>query len=328
MSAELSAIAVGDTAESLTPLLRALDLQTAKDRLELVVVAPAGEHGAIERVAPGGLAGVRLVAEPRIGSMPTARLVGIRAAGAPAVAFTETHAFPEARWAEALIERHREDWVAVGPALVNGNPKRARSWANILLDYGRFYAYPGRRDPEPCDDLPGHNSSYKRDALLELGDDLVPLMLVESALHAELCRRGGRLVLEPRARTRHVNVTRPWSVVRERWYSGRLYASARSLHWPARRRLAYAGAWPLIAAVRLPRALRDAERLGGRRLAARLTVPFALGLAVQSAAEAAGYLWGHGDSARGVVNIELHRFDHLARGDRPAALPEELRSPA
>jgi hypothetical protein len=328
MSAELSAIAVGDTVDSLTPLLRALDLQTAKDRLELVVVAPAGEHAAIERTAPRGLAGLCLVAESRIGSMPTARLAGIRAAGAPVVAFTETHAFPEPGWAQALIERHREDWVAVGPAFLNANPARARSWANILLDYGRFYAYPGRDDPEPCDDLPGHNSSYKRAALLEFGDDLVPLMLIESALHAELRRRGGRLVLEPRARTRHVNVTRPWSVVRERWYSGRLYASARSLRWPAWRRVAYAVAWPLIAAVRLPRALRDAERLGGRRLAIRLALLFALGLAVQSAAEAAGYLWGQGNSATGVVPIELHRFDHLARGDRPANPLEELRSPA
>jgi hypothetical protein len=328
MSAELSAIAVGDTAESLAPLLRALDLQTAKGRLELVVVAPADAHAGIERAAPRGLAALRLVAEPSIGSMPTARLAGIRSASAPAVAFTETHAFPEARWAEALIERHREGWVAVGPAFVNGNPARARSWANILLDYGRFYAYPGRLEPEVCDDLPGHNSSYKRDALLEFHDDLVPLMMLESALHAELRRRGGELVLEPRARTRHVNVTRPWSVVRERWYSGRLYAGARSLGWPAGRRLAYAAAWPLIAAVRFPRALRDAERLGGRRLAVRLALPFALGLAVQSAAEAAGYLWGGGDSATGVVNIELHRFDHLAAGDQPAALPEELRSPA
>jgi hypothetical protein len=322
MSADLSAIAVGDTTESLTPLLRALDHQTAKDRLELVVVAPAAEHAAIERVAPRGLAGLRLVAEPGIGTLPTARLAGIRAAGAPAVAFTETHAFPEAGWAEALIERHREDWVGVGPAFVNGNPARARSWANILLDYGRFYAYPGRFAPEPSDDLPGHNSSYKRAALLELGDDLVSLLTFESALHVELRRRGGRLVLEPRARTRHVNVTRPWSVVRERWYSGRLYAGARSRDWPAWRRLGYAAAWPLIAAVRLPRALGDAERLGGRRLAARLALPFALGLAVQSAAEAAGYLWGHGDSASGVVHIELHRFDHLAAGDRPAALPD------
>lgn len=322
MSAELSALAIGDTAQSLAPLLRALDRQTAKDRLELVVVAPAPAHDEIERAAPGGLAGLRLVAEPRIGSLPPARLAGIRAASAPAVAFTETHAFPEPEWAEALIERHREDWVAVGPAVVNGNPDRSVSWANVLLDYGRFYGFPGRSEPEPSDDLPGHNSSYKRAALLEFGDDLVPLLMLESALHAELRRRGGRLVLEPRARTRHVNVTHLPSVIRERWYSGRLYAGARSIGWSPRRRLAYAAAWPLIVVVRLPRALRLAERLGGRRLRARLAAPFLLGLVVQSAAEAVGYLRGGGDAARRVVQIELHRFDHLARGDRGAALEE------
>lgn len=328
MSAELSAVAVGDTAESLRPLLRALDRQTAKDRLELVVVAPAAAHPGIERAAPAGLAGLRLVPQPAIEALPPARVAGIRAASAPVVVFTETHAFPEPGWAEALIARHREDWVAVGPAFLNGNPGRALSWASILVDYGRFYAHPDRSEAEASDDLPGHNSSYKRKALLAFGDDLVALLMLESALHAELRRQGGRLALEPAARTRHVNVTRLRSWVRERWHSGRLYAAARAMGWSRARRVAYAGAWPAIAAVRLPRALRDAERVGGRRLAARLLAPFALGLVVQSAAEAAGYLGGSGDSVREVVHMELHRFEHLAPGDGGSALPEEVRAPA
>jgi hypothetical protein len=325
VSAELSAIAVGPDLAALRPLLACLGRQTARDRLELVVVAPAAAHAEIERAAPAGLAGVRLVDWPRVDALPPARLAGIRAAGAPVVAFTETHSFPEPEWAAALIARHREECVAVGPAFVNGNPERALSWTGILLDYGRFMARPDRRAPEVSDDLPGHNSSYKRDVLVGWGDDLAELLMAESALHAELRRHGGRLVLDPAARTRHVNVTRLRSWIRERWCSGRLYAASRSLGWGRARRLAYAAAWPLIVPVRLPRMLGDARRVAGRRLAARVAAPALLGLTVQSAAEAAGYAAGPGRTAQDVIDIELHRFDHLARGD---AMPEPMRVPA
>jgi hypothetical protein len=323
VSAELSAIAVGTDLASLRPLLVALDRQTAKDRMELVVVAPAAAHAELADAAPAGVAGVRLVDRDGLETLPAARVAGIRAASAPAVAFTETHAFPEPDWARALIARHREDWAAVGPVFVNGNPARALSWASILLDYGRFMAGPDRRAPEPQDDLPGHNSSYKRALLADWGHDLVGLLMAESALHAELRRRGERLVLDPAARTRHVNVTRLRSWLRERWCSGRLFAAARALDWPPARRLAYAGAWPLIVAIRLPRALADARRAGGTRLAARMAAPFVLGLAVQSAGEAVGYLAGTGATALNLLDIELHRTNHLARGDD---LPQDVRA--
>jgi hypothetical protein len=325
VSAELSAIAVGPDLAALRPLLACLGRQTARERMELVVVAPASAHAEIERAAPAGVAGLRLVDWPRVDALPPARVAGIRVASAPVVAFTETHSFPEPDWAAALIARHREDCVAVGPVFVNGNPARALSWTSILLDYGRFMDRPDRRAAETSDDLPGHNSSYKRDVLAGWGDDLVELLMAESALHAGLRRRGGRLVLDPAARTRHVNVTRPRSWVRERWCSGRLYAASRSLGWARARRRAYAAAWPLIVAVRLPRLLADARRVGGRRLAARVAAPALLGLTVQSAAEAAGYLAGPGRTAHDVIDIELHRFDHLARGDVP---PEPVGAPA
>ena len=38
------------------------------------------------------------------------------------VAFGEEHCFPEPGWAQALIDAHREDYAAVGPAMHNANP--------------------------------------------------------------------------------------------------------------------------------------------------------------------------------------------------------------
>jgi hypothetical protein len=316
VSAELAAIVVGEDATTLRPLLRSLDRQTAKDRLELVVVAPADAHAEIERAAPAGMAGLRLVEHPRIDSLPAARVAGIRVATAPVVVFTETHCFPEPEWAGALIERHREDCAAVGPSFVNCNPGRTLSWANLVLDYGRFLARPERTRPEPSDDLPGHNSSYKRELMLAYGEELAPLILAESALHADLIRRGHVLVFEPAARTRHINVTRWRSWLPERRCAGRLYAAGRSRAWSRPRRLAYAAGWPLIVVLRLRRALGHARSVGGRRLAVRAAPLVFLGLVAQSAAEAAGYLAGPGEHATGVMmDMELNRFRHLAPGD-------------
>jgi hypothetical protein len=56
-----------------------------------------------------------------------------------------------------------------------------------------------------------------------------------------------------------------------------------------------------------------------------VTTPVLAGVVVQSVGEAAGYVVGAGGSTRDVVDIELRRFDHLARGD---AVPEDPRAGA
>ena len=45
------------------------------------------------------------------------------------------------------------------------------------------------------------------------------------------------------------------------------------------------------------------------------------GLVLQSLGEAAGYLAGSGSASHDIIDIELHRFDHLARGDVPTTKP-------
>ena len=73
------------------------------------------------------------------------------------VVLSEDHSFPEAGWAEALIEAHRGPWSVVGPVVRNANPDSLISWADFLLGYGTWL------DPAPggeISQLPGHNSSY------------------------------------------------------------------------------------------------------------------------------------------------------------------------
>ncbi|MCL6546490.1 MAG: hypothetical protein K6T61_14805, partial [Bryobacteraceae bacterium] len=92
----------------------------------------------------------------------------MRAASAPLVVMTEDHSLPEPGWAAALLEAHREHRAAVGPAIVNGNPESLLSWANVVIEYGEWL------DPvqsRPVQHLPGHNTCYRRDVLLDYGEE-------------------------------------------------------------------------------------------------------------------------------------------------------------
>jgi hypothetical protein len=200
--------------------------------------------------------------------------------------------------------------------LVNGNPGTAISWSNLFIDYGPWLA-PCAAGPR--DDLPGHNSSYKRAALRELGPRLEELLAAEFVLHAELRRRGSRLYLEPAARTRHINVTRLGSWLPERFDAGRVFAAARCRRWPLHRRLLYAAGSPLIPIVRFARTLPHIRRARPRVSRLRLLVTVAVGLLASALGELCGLLGGPGRSKARTASMELYRFDHVRRPERSVA---------
>ena len=311
--AELSVIAVGDGAVELAPLLAALDAQSSKDRIELVVVAPGPAHAAINKLLPTGLATSRLIDQTPLDAFAPAKAEGVRAAQAEVVVFTETHAVPDPDWAAGLIEAHaRERCAAIGPVVANANP-RPLSWANLFTDYGPFLEG-GDTEAHEVADVPGHNSSYRRDLLLGYGGELVRMLAFETFLHDDLRRRGERLVLEPSARIAHVNVTQLRSWLPERWHAGRIYAGARSRSWSRGRRMLYALGSPAIPLLRITRTWRDARNSGhGSELARAL--PFVVaGLVMQSLAEGYGYWRGPGSMTQ-LFDQEMRRFDYLAADD-------------
>jgi hypothetical protein len=296
-----------------------LSAQALRDRLELVIIAPSREQLELDESELDGFHGFRVVEVGAVRSVAAGNAAGVREASAPVVVFAEDHSYPQAGWAEALIAAHREPWAAVGPVVANANPRTVVSWADFLPGYGPWL------DPTPggsVDYLPGHNSSYKRDLLLELGADLDPMLNAESVLHWELQARGHRLYLEPRAKTRHFNFSRLSIYLRATFLHARTFGSerARGGGWGSLRRIAYAGAWPLIPLVRIRRVFRDVRRarkhgVFPRALPAVLPT-VVLGLTVSALGEAAGYLFGPGDAPEKVSAYEFHRDRHLTRRDR------------
>jgi hypothetical protein len=315
MSADAPALSVivlvPDRLASVAETLQSLRAQDIRARMELVFVTPVATL-AIDPETRAAFANVQVVHYPEWRSTAASRIAGVRAATAPVVAMVEDHCFPTPGWASALVRAHREPWAAVGPAVLNANPKSVLSWVNLAIEYGPWL-WPIARGP--VEHVPGHNSSYKRDRLLQFGDRLEALFEAESVLHWEL-RRGGQVVaMEPEARSRHQNFARFKPTLGLRFHGGRHFAANRALDWPVARRLAYALASPLIPLLRTARTIGHIRRAAPRRLTPGFVAALLLMLVVDGFGEAMGYAFGHGRSVERLNDLEFNRRRFLAVGD-------------
>jgi GT2 family glycosyltransferase len=309
---ELSVVlAAADGYDSVRRTVAHLRAQTARDRIELVLVLPPG-GAAADAAGLADFPWLKLVECPP-GSVGGANAAGVRQASAPVVVLAEDHCFPEPAWAEALLQAHREDWVAVGPVVRNANPATAVSWADFFIGYGPWMPPADRRE---ADFLPGHNCSYKRAVLLGYAAGLAEMLEAETVLHWDLRRRGLRLLLEPAAVVAHTNFSlwRSWLPVQ--YYAGRLFAGSRARGMPGWKRLLYVVGAPLIPLVRLARIARQAvrARLSGRFLASLHAL--AAGLALDGLGQFMGYLAGAGAARERVARYEYRRVDHVTGHDR------------
>jgi hypothetical protein len=307
--------------ESLRTVVAHLARQTVRDRIEIMVVGSTPERLAVDESLLDGFHGHRVLPLGDFESLSAARVAGIRAARAPVVALTEDHCFPAPTWAEALIRAHRGPWSAVGPAIGLANPGRHISWASYLIQYGPWV--------QPlagglAADLPGHNSSYKRDVLLSLGDELDELFTFDAKLHEELRRRGHRLYLERSAVSYHVFITRLAPFLKEHFHIGRAFAATRAGSWPAGKRWFYAAAspaLPLLRGARIVRRMREGGWLGD--LLPRVLPALGLGLAASAAGEAIGYARGIGRSAVATLDLDFRRFRFVTDRERESIWREE-----
>jgi hypothetical protein len=303
-----------DSFETVRKTVRHLRAQNVCGALEVVVVAPSAASLALDARALDGFHSHTVVEVGPVTSTARARAAGLRAARAEVVALVEDHAFPAPGWAEALLERHRGAWAAVGPVMSNANPRSVTSWANLLVEYAPWLepAEGGEREH-----LPGHNGSYKREVLAAYGDRLEAMLEAESVLHWDLRARGHALYLEPKARVFHQNFSEPFPSLALRFNGGRLFASARARGWSARRRALYAAASPLIPFVRCARIAREMlGRARTRRMLPRLLPALFVWLAFDGAGEAAGYALGPGGAMAKLSDMEFHRERFLAARER------------
>jgi hypothetical protein len=290
--------------------------QTARDRLELVIVAPGALNEEDPRVAGDGLAALRLVDAGNFHSTGAAFAAGVGAATAPIVACAEEHSFPEPGWAAALIDAHAGPWAAVGCALENANPATRVSWTHLLCDFGPAVA---PVEGGEATELPGHHTSYKRDRLLRYGAELEGMLEIEWVLQEDLRAAGERLLREPRAVCHHVNASRLGSHLYGELNGGRAFAAnrARLRRWGPLQRLVWIVGSPLMPFVRLARLLPDLRRAYPSRRAGLLPV-LLTGLVANAVGQLLGYTFGRGSATTKRMSLELERHRHLRKDEQEA----------
>ncbi len=322
-SPRLSVIVITQTdLKPLERLLRALHNQTIRSHLELVIVSgrPCPDiHG---NPLLSGYARVRTVPADRTHSTAHMRSLGVAAASAPLVAFTEDHCLPRPGWAEAFVRAHEEERRAVvGPAVSNGNPGSLLSWINFAIEYGEWL-HPVRSGP--AYHVPGHNSCYRKKVLQDYGNALDDWLEAESLLHWDFRARGMQVAMEADAQAVHYNVSRLGPTFSLRFDAGLHFAGMCAKRWSRSRRLLYVLGSPLIPFVRLTRIIRNYRKPGRPSHLLPKLLPFCLWfLGIETLGAVLGYLFGPGRSPERLAFIDFHRPDLMTPRDRKAFFSEE-----
>ncbi len=300
---------------SVRKTIRHLAAQSARLELELVLVTLPGMRGQIDERELEAFGAWQVVEIAAFLSGAHGWAAGIASARSPLVVLAEDHSFPEPHWAQTLMDGHEGPYAAVAPSVRNGNPETLTSWANFLLCFLEWYS------PDASCHLrsgPGHNTSYKVQALRPYAENLAYWLNPERMLHLELEKTGQTILLAAAAATDHVNISRFWPYLLHSFHGGRLFGATRSKHWPAVKKLLYTAAFGLVPPLRLLRIARalntPAKRRNARFWAA---LPhLAAGLLAHAMGEAVGYLCGSGDAMRAYMDFEMRRVDFVLPQER------------
>ena len=305
-SPRLSVVLVTDHFRTIEGVLDALDAQTARDEIEVVIVITRANEGEIDHSRLQRFAAAQIVTVDDIMPMPPSRAAGVRATTSPVVFIGETHSYPHPDFAAAMIAAHEGPWDIVVPGLDNANPSGPWSWASFLLDYGYWLS------GLPASEIgsgPTWNASYKRHVLLDLDSMLDGALSSGDELPMALQAQRRKFYFAPAAKIGHVNLeSRGW--MDERYLSGLVVGANRARRWSPGRRAFYFLASPLIPLVLLYRN-RDSVRhlTAARRLPAGSLVAITAGALVRTFGEAVGYL--RGIDAAGEARMEEYELNKV-----------------
>jgi hypothetical protein len=231
---------------------------------------------------------------------------GVRYSQAPIVAFLEEHALACPRWADALLRSFEGPWSAVGCMVKPAIKRSSISRAVALLNDERWSS------AEQAGEVPfirGHNASYRRQVLIDLGQDLAENLEFELFFHQTLHEQGHRLLLNPDVRIVHMNEASWMSLISMYATWNRTFGAARCRHyeWGWWDRFARTAGLPLVPFLRLGRTLW--ERLRRKDVAFPMLLSITPAMFAAHAASAwgqcLGLLFGPGDSPARFLDHEV-----------------------
>ena len=228
--------------EHLGECLAALKSQTLRDQAEVVVADCCGDG--VTQLIRDKYPDVQLISFAERKTVPELRAIGMKRARGDIVTITEDHCLAEPHWYERILEAHEKRYGAIGGAVEN-DPSilRAVDWAVYFCEYSQFM------NPVPAGevaDIPGNNTSYRREFLVHIADLLEDGSFWESFLNARLQEKGIKLYSDPSIVVYHKKVFEFGYFVSQRYHYSRSYAGMRLRGGPVWKKFLYAGFSPLL----------------------------------------------------------------------------------
>ncbi|HVT87228.1 MAG TPA: glycosyltransferase [Tepidisphaeraceae bacterium] len=301
---------------ALVSVMRCIGGQSIAQQIEVIAVAPATMQADIPADAIEPLFGVKLLRVPCISNLADAVVPALEFATAEVVVMAEDHAYPAPGWAEALLAAHAQGWDVVGPVIANANPRSGMSWTHLVMDYGRWMlgSPSGQRV-----DLPGHNSTYKREVFQLLNRQELYDRLVLCEQNTALRSLGARLYLQSEAVVWHQHPSRFLGSCGLRIRAGRMFGARRveENHWNLPRRVVYVFLWPILLVMRLKYVLQSISQAGQWKqyLRPRIFTSLMFGVWLGVVGEAVGYLRGFGTTIDTFAGDEFHRLRQMSDRD-------------
>jgi hypothetical protein len=315
-------VAVPDNFETVRLLIRYLARQTIREQLEIVFVVPSKTEFKIERAELKHFFQHKVIETGPFKSLNHARVAGIRESSAAVVVLTEDHCFPSDEWAQALVESHKNHWAGVGPVVGLANIHSNIAWANYFIQYSPWIK---PSTSAIVADIPGHNSSYKKQILMAYGEMLEPMMDFEYVLHQDLQKKGHQLYMDCRAETYHLFMTDIKPSLQEHFCIGQLLAASRTRHFTFFKRLQLILASPLVPVVRFIRIIRDIYRYGWQKELLPGIIPWLfIGLTVSAVGEWTGFVFGKGRAQSKTIDLDFNRHRFVSSQEKQRIWSEKL----
>jgi hypothetical protein len=231
----------------------------------------------------------------------------IRHATADTVVLLEDHTRLEGNWVERLPQIHKEKGAdVVGWTMMPFDRTSGASWSGYFVQYGLWG--PGVKEGY-CTMLSGHNTSYRRQALVEFDSQLEHYLASETLFQRKLVRQGKKLYMTTEFRLSHAQFLSASISYRAEFWYGWAYADTRrktnSLGYV--RRLLYAFVIPLKVLIRwahLVRTPRD-HAFFPRWVVLRNAPGITIELSASAIGEMCGYLFGTGKSHLKLTEVEV-----------------------
>ena len=279
-------IGANNARASIGECLTALESQRNSPEVEIIVMDNSTDGTA--DIINKQFLNLKLIRSPESRFIPELWEIGINQSVGEIIAITTAHCVPEKNWIEEILRAHESPQVGIGGAIENDGSAGLIEWA---IYFCRYSPYMLPFAAGTAKEIPGDNASYKRWAL-DRCKHVRRNGFWEPFVHAELLKEGLLLLMTPTIVVYHKKSFSLLGFMKQRFWHGRQFGSARASNLSGIWRVIYILLSPLIPVVFLSRItqqiLTKRRHIGKFLLSLPILVLFLLSWAT---GELSGYLW-------------------------------------